>query len=820
VVFSASLACNINLNLPFPNEPTPMPPVEEPDELLPETLVTFRVQVPTGSLPQEQVLLTLLDEVTGLPHNTIQHTMEAGDDGTYSITIPLTVGSTVKYRYAHTGTYTAYEHTSDQRPVRYRVYLVETPGILQDVVSAWSDTIFNAPSGRIAGQATDDQTGAPVRDLLVTAGGKQTYSAADGSFLLEGLPVGTHNLVAYAMDGSYQTFQQGAVVAEESTTPAPLSMTGVKMVDIVFSVTVPQDTMPAVPLRLAGNLSQLGNTFAELPGGVNALAARIPALTPAEDGRYNLTISLPVGAYIRYKYTLGDGFWNAEQDLQRNFRLRHFIVPETRTVIEDTVLSWSGGTSNSILFELTVPDYTPSTDHISIQFNPFGWMEPIPMWPLGDNRWVFILYGPLNVVEKFGYRYCRNDQCNSADDSSTPGNDSFGRIAEVKDELQVIKDQVESWSWLSPEPVTVTIATPPVRQRMAGFLAGVEFQSYYHPSWLVHLPATLREIHAMGVNWVVLDPTWTFSRQIPPVLEQVSGRDMLTPDLIEMIRTVKSSGLHIALNPTASFLVDEQEWWASAPRDFAWWQTWFERYRTFTMHHATIAELEGVEALILGGDWLTTAVPNAQDGEESAAGQPVGAEQRWRELIAEVRQTYSGTLIWALPFPAGIENPPAFLGDFDQLYLLWSPALADEPDKTEAELHMRAADLLDEIVKPFQAEVGIPLTLGIYYPSAEGSSTGCLPDPLVIDGRACLNIDYLTQPNPDIPTIQLGLEEQAWIYNAMLVAINERDWVSGFISRGYYPPASLADKSPSIHGKPAADVLSFWFPQLLGSSAP
>jgi hypothetical protein len=54
----------------------------------------------------------------------------------------------------------------------------------------------------------------------------------------------------------------------------------------------------------------------------------------------------------------------------------------------------------------------------------------------------------------------------------------------------------------------------------------------------------------------------------------------------------------------------------------------------------------------------------------------------------------------------------------------------------------------------------------------------------------------------------------------MLVATGQRDWVSGIISTGYYPPAALTDKSASVHGKPAEEVLAYWFPRLLGLVVP
>ncbi|MFM8368960.1 MAG: hypothetical protein ACKOBD_09415, partial [Chloroflexota bacterium] len=65
--------------------------------------------------------------------------------------------------------------------------------------------------------------------------------------------------------------------------------------------------------------------------------------------------------------------------------------------------------------------------------------------------------------------------------------------------------------------------------------------------------------------------------------------------------------------------------------------------------------------------------------------------------------------------------------------------------------------------------------------------------------------------------VSLNLQTQADIYEAMLSAVNARPWISGFVSRGYYMPVTLQDKSTSIHGKPAADVLWYWYPRLLGT---
>jgi len=258
----------------------PVPPAE-----LSETLITFRLQVPPNTPAGETIYLSVLDEVTGLALNTQLNPMQAGGGeggaaSQYIITLPFPIGSVVKYRYERqAGGIRVSEHLSDGSAVRYRMYNVTGQGTVDDVVSRWTDTPFQGAAGRITGTATDTATGKPIPSLLVEAGGAQTLTASDGSFRLEGLPEGVHNLVVYAMDGAYSTFQQGARVAAKSTTPAITTLQPAKTTKVVFVVSVPKETLPVVPLRMAGNLYQLGNSFANLDGGVSTVAENMPVMT-------------------------------------------------------------------------------------------------------------------------------------------------------------------------------------------------------------------------------------------------------------------------------------------------------------------------------------------------------------------------------------------------------------------------------------------------------------------------------------------------------------------------------------------------------------
>lgn len=114
---------------------------------------------------------------------------------------------------------------------------------------------------------------------------------------------------------------------------------------------------------------------------------------------------------------------------------------------------------------------------------------------------------------------------------------------------------------------------------------------------------------------------------------------------------------------------------------------------------------------------------------------------------------------------------------------------------------------------PTQIQVNKPFIIGLSYPSSTHSATGCIPD----GSGGCLYWTALSRPRADLSSVNLDLQQQVDIYDAVFNAVNARSWVSGLVSRGYYAPVALQDKSASIHGKPAADLLWYWFPRLLGN---
>ena len=318
----------------------------------------------------------------------------------------------------------------------------------------------------------------------------------------------------------------------------------------------------------------------------------------------------------------------------------------------------------------------------------------------------------------------------------------------------------------------------------------------------------------MQANWIYLSPTWTYTRQNPPVLESVSGKDQSWTDLSRASDIAKSYGFRAAYHPNPNFLTDMHEWWISSTLDFAWWQVWFERYSNFILSFADKAQMDGASGLVLGGEWVSPALPGGLLPDGSPSGVPADAEQRWGDIVAEVRNRFDGTLFWALPATNGPINTPPFIEDLDHVYLLWSRPLGQDPDDTQTELQAAAAVFLLDI------SLEMPITIAAAYPSAEGGLQGCILAASGEDQTSCTNPRLLEPPYADNPSIQLNLGQQTAAYSAMLQVINERDWIDGFVSRGFYPPAQLQDKSASIYGKPAQEILSSWYSKLIPSSSP
>lgn len=803
------LSCSFipgSLPIPFQLESTTPTPTSA---LTQTAIISFIVEIPDISQSQNSLFLDILDEVTGLNIQPSRFAMLKFDDLHYRVEIPLPIGSVVKYRYSLQGSPAVIEHTSGGEETRYRLLLVQAPCEVKDIVTQWDALNSNLGERGTLKGAIFDENDQPVGGLLLSAGGQIVFSASDGSFSFEKLPAGNHQLVAYGIDGEIQPFQQGAIVAENSITQAIIHVVHSPKIKITFNVSVPIGTVNGAPIRIIGNLYSLGNVFADLRGGINTVAGRAPILALQSDGSYSISLELPVGTYLEYKYTLGDGFWNGELTTPGEFRVRKLIVPPSDTTINDIVEAWSVQDVYPVVFKVKTPEETSATDIINIQFNPGSWTEPIPMWSTGDNEWIYVLYNPHHILGDIYYRFCRNEQCErtsniTAIEADSPTMDSSFT---VQSSIQTITCDITSWT---SYPIIQQIQIPELAtsSHPNSFITGVEFTSGYSPSWQPYLGQALQKVKEMNGDWAIITPGWHYIQSNPPLLSAIAGKDALSQDLDQLSLWANQKGQKIAVFPQSNH-PDIDSWWIAAPRDEKWWQDWFATYTSFIINYADYAQRSGSVALILGEPGIRPALPNGYLGNGLPSGSPAYADTQWEQILLQIRQHYQGQIIWALS-PEDIEVPPPnFLQAVDQVYYLYGGVLEGNGLSDAETLTTNIGRFFDEKIYPFQKIINKPLIIGIQYPSVSGAAKGCYSLPDSCEPFSSLENNYISITK----TLPVDFQVQQDIYLSFISVIDQRNWINGLVTRGYYSPVGLRDISTSIRDKPAEAILQYWFQQ-------
>lgn len=730
-------------------------------------------------------MLEVVDDITGLAFNPTRYEMTQQDDKTYFVKLNVVVSADIKYRYVRQSGIATVEYDSRGEQVRFRMAEISGPAIFQDTVSGWIDTPYMGAKGRVTGQLFDVASNSPVPNVLLCADGQQTVSASDGTFVLEGLATGTHTLVAYSMDGQYGTFQQGVVVAEGAETPVLAALTKRPLVNVTFNVTLPKGFTTDLPLRMATNLQPLGNAYADLSSGATMVAANLPVLTKKSNSSYAITLSLPAGFDLRYKFTLGDGLWNSELSSQGSFVVRQLLVSKAQNV-NIRVDTFTTPGFAPVSFDVNTQAAPLSDEVASIQFNPFGWFEPIPMVKNGENGWKYTLYSPMNILGPVEFRFCRNTACDSTASVATstqaftpsPDPQTFSILISGWQNLQNYQ--------LSPDMLVTDGGGLLPRPE---FLTGFELAPGQSITSNAYFQNGLSKIVNEGSNFVIFSPTWTAIRNNPPILQPEPGQDISWQSGLEMAKAAHDQGLKVAFFPQIKISGDATDFWQMGSLQ-GWDESWYNRYQRFIVQAADWANLSGADMLILGD-------PNVQFSQN--------ADAQWQKLIDLARSRFSGKIIGAYAYMGDGSHSPEWLGSTDGMYVLYSPPLSQSSAVTTNELiDSIGKDLTDNLVSRIFS-LSKPVILGVNYPSAENALAGCQQS-----AAACM---------ANWGSGSTDLEVQTRIYNAAVIAAAKQNWIDGFVSRGFIPEAAVTDHSSSLNGKPAMDILWFWYHFILNKTS-
>jgi hypothetical protein len=421
-----------------------------------------------------------------------------------------------------------------------------------------------------------------------------------------------------------------------------------------------------------------------------------------------------------------------------------------------------------------------------------------------DNNWKYTLYSPLNLVGNVEYRFCRNDQCETANNVSS-GSSAFTLQATQ----QIITVEIKEWLNLqqTTEPTKVDTNGGALQPR-TDFIAGVELVANFPPSWKSSIDSGLQAVAGIGSNWVIYSPTWTATRINPPLFEQIPGNDLLWPELQSEVSHVSLAGLETVLFPRIVFTDSSSQYWNAAKKDSGWWQTLFERYQRFLIHNADLAQMMNVKGFMIGDPAMWPAMSEGALADGQISSSPENSDVQWSQLILDIRARYKGPIIGVISLSSTSNSFPTWLNYVDAIYVLFSPSLTEANGDSVESINGIFSQKLDEIVFPLYDQFKKPIIVGINYPSNNSSLNGCVA-----------LVDLCTDVNPtDLDASQIDLELQSRIYNAAVIASASRSWISGFISRGYSPFAIVQNKGSSIYAKPASDVLWFWFHYILNKA--
>lgn len=773
----------------------------------PDVLASFFVELPEP-LPDGTLLsIEWVDRLNSRQLSPNYQPMEKADDRHYQLDVPSKKGALIQYRYARTGGSTNVEIGPDGKILPSRFFFITEHTRIQDSILGFTLGEKNFPSGRLKGTLQLSDTGQAAVDAIVTTAGLSTTSGIDGKFILEGVPVGIRNVTVFSPSGAFEPFEQQAVIEENNVTPMDVVLTPRGLVNVTFIVKVPENTPPQADIRLFGNTVSMGNSFAGLFGGTSLIQNRGIPMAKQSGWQYLAIVQLPVDTELHYMYSTGDTFWNGEIN-PAGQPIRHSVFVDRQDMtIEDSISSWTTPNYGPVTFKFFPPSGTPDSDDIQIQFNTFGWMDPIEMQPAGDGSYELRLTNPLNFSAPVDYRFCRSEMCGTID-SNTVMEQVFTFEATGND--QVLQKVASRWSSWTPLTDPTIVTTESVSPKESNYRAAVELTDAYRPSWLTSLDHSLDNIVGINANSVIIPVTWSFRSERPVWLTPDISTDMPVSEIQKVAELARQRGLRVYLMAQTRFPVSADDFWNSFSRSQVGWDQWFDAITHFYRSTALLASNVKADGLILGDESVSEVMGGNADISDVMNSYPEDGLQRWETIFSEVDIAFSGETWVALNFDDLRSENLIPIDLLDGIYLLNLGRIADSQGDVRTYTD-RIAEKLDNNLFPFVENSGKEVWIGLDIPSVDSAFLGCVD----LSGN-CVSPYLMNFPFPSQPGLAVSLQEQANLYNAAIPEINRRDWIDGVSTRRFLSVGSRHDQSSSIRGKPASDIVWYWYGSMTG----
>lgn len=291
-------------------------------------------------------------------------------------------------------------------------------------------------------------------------------------------------------------------------------------------------------------------------------------------------------------------------------------------------------------------------------------------------------------------------------------------------------------------------------------------------------------LYQTGINWMCLAVGLTQETAHSTKIEFDFGRSSSDRDIMAAIERAHRNNIKVCLKPMVN--CRDGVWRAYinfADSDFAghdpYWDKWFASYGDFMKYYAELAEETGCEMLCIGCEMCGTE----------------RKETHWRNLIAEIRQIYSGKLIYNTNH--GHEDDVKWFDAVDYVGTSAYFPVAKTGGATVEEMQKEWLKVRDNMYKVYQKWQKKVVFIEIGCRSAKGCAT--MP----------WDFQHREFPHDE--------EEQANFFDSCLRVFADQEWFGGVFwwdwSTFIYDDKETAeqDNGFNIHLKKAEKVLRKWY---------
>jgi hypothetical protein len=316
-----------------------------------------------------------------------------GPGGVWTGEASLPEGALVYYLYDHWASEEFAEFTARREAHGERVevsarllHVSEGLTSVDDVVERWVDARESAlPTGSVSGVVVDAVSGKPLPDTNVTLAGLHIATDHAGRFTFRDVAAGNQRISAHRDLHEYRIATTVAQVPEGGTAMGVrIAMEPAPVVDVTFTVALPQDTPADAEVRMNGSTFATGarSYFPNQP--LSGQGEEPVVLERDGAGHASVTLPLRAGMPLAYYYTIGGVGSGREQDAQDRQHNRRVVVGSGPTQrVEDAVDRWFPSFVGVVELRITVPPGTTPGAHVALVQGP-----AYPLAQVGEREFV------------------------------------------------------------------------------------------------------------------------------------------------------------------------------------------------------------------------------------------------------------------------------------------------------------------------------------------------------------------------------------------------------------------------------------------------